>query len=152
MTYPRICCTVTHPGRPWGLNESGEKGLAVTAVKDWVSTFGTRVRELRQARGWSQESLAARAGRSQSAIRDVERGGRAEDYEPHPNTILGIARAFGEDGIELLHEVGKGGMAEYLDENDHDPLDGLPPQDRRRVLEIARQIVDMGRGTQDGDK
>lgn len=65
------------------------------AVDNWVEAFGTRVRELRLARGWSQEGLAARAGRSQSAIRDVERGGRGDDdnYEPHPRTVIGIARA-----------------------------------------------------------
>ena len=39
-------------------------------------TFGARVRTLRQARGWSQETLAAEAGLHRTYISSVERGQR----------------------------------------------------------------------------
>lgn len=39
-----------------------------------VSSFGTTVRQLREARGWSQEALAEHADLNRSYIGELERG------------------------------------------------------------------------------
>jgi transcriptional regulator with XRE-family HTH domain len=39
-----------------------------------VSSFGTTVRQLREAQGWSQEQLAERADLNRSYIGELERG------------------------------------------------------------------------------
>lgn len=117
----------------------------MTTVDNWVEVFGQRVRELRKARGWSQQQLAYYAGLSQSAIRDVEAGGRYDDWEPHPKTLIGVAKAFGEEGAELLRSVGLKDLADHVDFEEVDPLEGLSPEIRRRVLEIARQLLELGR-------
>lgn len=51
--------------------------------------FGARVRELRQAKGWSQERLAEAANVNAVQISHIENG---ED-EPKLTTILRLARA-----------------------------------------------------------
>lgn len=119
----------------------------MTAVTDdWVERFGARVRELRTARGWSQAELAAKAGRSQSAVRDVERASKNGAYEPHARTLRGIAQALGGDGVALLREIGRDDMAEWIeDHSDDDPLVGLSPAEKARVYRIARQIIDLSR-------
>lgn len=125
----------------------------VTVQENWVETFGERVLELRNARGWSQAELAAKAGRSQSAIRDIERANKDGDYEPHAKTVRGIARAFGADGIELLRQIGRDDMADWLEEqSDEDPLEGLSAEEKRRVYRIAREIIDLGRGDQSDNR
>jgi XRE family transcriptional regulator, regulator of sulfur utilization len=50
---------------------------------------GDKIRELRQARGWSQENLAQRVGVVQSAISQIERGTAG----PTLSTLFDIARA-----------------------------------------------------------
>lgn len=53
--------------------------------------IGSRVRELRTARGMTQAQLAARIGSSQAAIARLEAGGA----EPRLSTLDAIARALG---------------------------------------------------------
>jgi transcriptional regulator with XRE-family HTH domain len=45
----------------------------VTAVREVGQRFGVVVRELREARGWSQESLANRAELNRSYMGEIER-------------------------------------------------------------------------------
>jgi transcriptional regulator with XRE-family HTH domain len=60
--------------------------------------FGKRVRDLREAKGWSQEELAERAGLHSVQISHVENGRN----EPKLRTILWLAKAFGMTASELL--------------------------------------------------
>lgn len=67
------------------------------------ATFGAKVRELREARGWTQKDLAQRLGMSNGAIAGWEQGGTAKEpvvvrledlFELEPGTlgsILGYA-------------------------------------------------------------
>jgi transcriptional regulator with XRE-family HTH domain len=65
--------------------------------------FGASVRELRAARGWSQEELADRVGIHRTYIGDVERGERNLGL-----VNLGrIADALGLTTGELMAEVDK---------------------------------------------
>lgn len=65
-----------------------------------VVAFGERVRELRHAKGWTQERLAEEAGLNSVQISHIERGAN----EPKLTTILRLARAFGMTASELLRQ------------------------------------------------
>lgn len=54
-------------------------------------TFGERLRQLREARGWVQEQLADVAGVSTATISRIEAGLR----EPGWGTVVKLARALG---------------------------------------------------------
>lgn len=65
--------------------------------------FGAVVRELREARGWTQEDLAERADMNASYLGFVERG----DNVPTLTIIIQIAEGLGVEVPELLREVMK---------------------------------------------
>jgi transcriptional regulator with XRE-family HTH domain len=60
--------------------------------------FGEKVRELRKAKGWSQEELAFRASLHRNYLGGIERGER----NPALDNICAIAKALGVDPSELL--------------------------------------------------
>jgi predicted ATPase/transcriptional regulator with XRE-family HTH domain len=60
--------------------------------------FGARVRKLRVAAGWTQAELAERAGISERAVSDIERGLRGTVY---PATARQLAAALGVTGTRL---------------------------------------------------
>ena len=60
---------------------------------------GTRIRELRRKRGWSQEQLGARIGFSQSKISKIENG----DWDSLSDLRL-IAKVLGVPIHELVRE------------------------------------------------
>lgn len=62
----------------------------MTRQGGWEPTgFGSRLRELRQSRGWSQAELAERAACSTNTIARLERG----EHEPAWPLVLALARA-----------------------------------------------------------
>ena len=67
------------------------------------SQFGTKVRQLRLAKGWTQEDLAERTGLHPTYIGGVERGERNLGLD----NILKIARALGEYPAALFSELPK---------------------------------------------
>lgn len=66
--------------------------------------LGRRVRELRVQRGWTQEELAARAGKHWTYIGGIERGER----NPTVLVLADVARALSV-GIRDLFSSGKRG-------------------------------------------
>jgi transcriptional regulator with XRE-family HTH domain len=68
-------------------------------VSDVQARLGARVRDLRQQRGWTQETLGERAGLSYKFIGEIERA----IGNPTIDSIDQIARAFGIDIALLLH-------------------------------------------------
>lgn len=56
-----------------------------------MSAIGKRITEARQRRGWSQETLAERAGVTQGAVTNWERGIRL----PRGRQMLALAEALG---------------------------------------------------------
>ena len=66
--------------------------------KSPLARFGRRVRDLRFHRGWSQEELAAKAGRHWTYVGQVERGGRNVTLL----TVYEFAAALGVDVTALL--------------------------------------------------
>jgi transcriptional regulator with XRE-family HTH domain len=63
-----------------------------------VARFGKKVRAARQARGWTQEELAERAGLAPVQISRIERGVR----EVRLTTLLRIAQALQTTPDRLL--------------------------------------------------
>src|ERR1044071_8420170 len=61
--------------------------------------FGERIRQLRTARGWSQDDVASRSGLSQSEISKIENASFSR--EPTAETISALAKAFDMEPVEL---------------------------------------------------
>ena len=63
--------------------------------------FGLRVRQLREARGWSQEDLAEKADMHRTYVSGIERGTR----NPTLTVLARIAGGFGMTLDELLQRI-----------------------------------------------
>ncbi len=74
-----------------GQRRTGDRSPKVEAP------FGARLRKLREARGFTQEELASRAGLSPNAVGALERGARKR---PYPHTVRALADALGLDDEE----------------------------------------------------
>lgn len=68
---------------------------------DLLQRFGTRVRELRKSRGWSQEFLAEQADLDRTYIGGIERGERNVSLE----NIARIAHALKMDLSALFRDI-----------------------------------------------
>lgn len=66
-----------------------------------LEKFGQNVREARQARGWTQEDLAAASGLAVVQISRVERGRR----EVRLTTLLRLLAALGVSPDDLLRDL-----------------------------------------------
>jgi len=60
--------------------------------------FGSTVRRMRSAAGWTQEDLAERAGLTATYVGQVERGAKV----PSLTVVLKLARGLGVPPAELL--------------------------------------------------
>ena len=67
-----------------------------------LRSLGWKVRQLREAKKWTQEVLAARAGLDRSYIAGIEAGLR----NPSTRALSKIARAIGVTLSELFQNVG----------------------------------------------
>jgi len=63
-----------------------------------LKTFGKRVRELRKARGWTQEQLAEAADLHENYVSRLETG----EQEPGLFVLLRLCRALGIATAQLL--------------------------------------------------
>jgi ribosome-binding protein aMBF1 (putative translation factor) len=63
----------------------------------WLKLIGVRIREAREAKGWSVFDLARAADVKSSWIANVERG-----HVPSTTTLYDLANALGVDARELL--------------------------------------------------
>jgi len=69
---------------------------------DILLRFGRRVRELRSAKGWSQETLAAHCGLDRTYVGGIERGERNVALR----NIAALANAFDLTVSELMCGLG----------------------------------------------
>jgi XRE family transcriptional regulator, regulator of sulfur utilization len=72
-----------------------------------VKSFGAAVRELREARAWSQEQLAEHAGLNRSYVGEIERGSAIASIV----TVDKLAAAFGVPIASLLRPSFAGNAA-----------------------------------------
>ena len=68
-----------------------------------LGEFGKRVRQLRTAKGWSQEQLAEKSGLHTNYVGGIERGERNLSLL----NIGRLAKAFGISASEFLKGVGR---------------------------------------------
>ena len=71
-----------------------------------VKNFGAAVRELREARAWSQEQLAEHAGLNRSYVGEIERGSAIASIV----TVDKLARALNEPISSLLRSSFSGSV------------------------------------------
>jgi len=75
---------------------SGEVRPESVSPEQEESSFGRRLRQLREAAGLTQEELAFRAGLTPNAVSGLERG---KSRRPYPNTVRSLA-----DALELSED------------------------------------------------
>jgi transcriptional regulator with XRE-family HTH domain len=94
--------------------------MAAGRVKEGTELVAIRLRQLRGARGWTQDELAYAAGVKQSQVSAWEGGRRTPDLE----NVRKLAGAFGMADDELARELGylagpgKDGMGDDPDQGD----------------------------------
>src|SRR3569833_885175 len=88
-----VCRTCTLRVRTTTWHMTGRGGMA-----DDSPRFGARLRDTRRRAGLTQEALAARAGISVAALRDLEQG---RTVFPHPASAHRLARALGLTEVHL---------------------------------------------------
>lgn len=112
-----------------------------------MAEAGLALKELREAKGWSQVRLAKEAGMSDSAIRNYERGARhdGKPFEIRPSHLRRLADAFGyPDGYEILRNYGESDMADQFEKeklSGPDELGALTDQQRETLEELRRLFV-----------
>lgn len=112
-----------------------------------VEGFGTRLAQLRQQRGWSQEELATAVDVSRRVIAYYE----AESDQPPGALLADLARALRVSADELL------GLRTISDKTPPktarlrkrlQQVEGLPVADQRAVLKLVDALVETRRRTQ----
>lgn len=88
--------------------------------------LGSKIKELRESRNWSQSYLAKRAGITKSAISTYEQGIRT----PSADVLCSFAKAFGVSadyllGIEGKHIANLDGLTEHNEALIRDLIDSL---------------------------
>jgi transcriptional regulator with XRE-family HTH domain len=79
--------------------------------------IGQRVKQLREAKGWSQDELARRVGLTSKTISNYETGTRGVK-EPPLSTVRALADALGVPLDELLTEPANELLADALNSVD----------------------------------
>ena len=116
-----------------------------------VRRVGQRLRDLREAKGQTQEQIAERAGYTGKYVSEIERGLR----DPPLTTLERLAvRGFGCQLHELVatapakpnpvEDYRRGGVPRDLRAIVND-LAGLPPHVQRRVIALVRGLIALAR-------
>jgi predicted ATPase/DNA-binding XRE family transcriptional regulator len=113
----------------------------VTFTVDVPVDFGTVLKRLRRARGWSQETLAERAAISAQAVTALETGLRKT---PYPKTITLLADALGLDDAARaeLHAAAAAAKAARNAAAD-EPAAGALPVPLTAVVGRAHEIAEL---------
>lgn len=98
---------------------------------------GRRIKEAREKRHLTQEELAARIDISPTHVSVIERGTKI----PRLDTFVAIANALEVSGDALLLDVGDH-AAESQASDLSAALEGLPWEEKRRILKVVRTLME----------
>lgn len=98
---------------------------------------GRRIKEAREKRHLTQEELAARIDISPTHVSVIERGTKI----PRLDTFVAIANALEVSGDALLLDV-VDHAAESQASDLSAALEGLPQEEKRRILKVVRTLME----------
>ena len=98
---------------------------------------GRRIKEAREKRHLTQEELAARIDISPTHVSVIERGTKI----PRLDTFVAIANALEVSGDALLLDV-VDHVAESQASDLSAALEGLPWEEKRRILKVVRTLME----------
>lgn len=98
---------------------------------------GRRIKEAREKRHLTQEELAARVDISPTHVSVIERGTKI----PRLDTFVAIANALEVSGDALLLDV-VDHAAESQASDLSAALEGLPWEEKRRILKVVRTLME----------
>lgn len=102
-----------------------------------LQAVGARIRTAREAKGMTQEDLAAALELSRNHISVIERGIKA----PRLETFVALANILGVSADSLLFDVidhASDSVSSELSES----LSALPKDDQKRILNAIRALLD----------
>lgn len=102
-----------------------------------MTPFGEKLRELRRARGVTQQRMAAALGVSPAYLSAMEHGHRSAPSWPMVQKIIGYFNVIWDEAEELQR------LAELSDPRVVVDTSGLSPQATRLANLLARRISDM---------
>lgn len=115
----------------WALRKKGGHGLRQVRRQ-----FGENFRELRRSRSLSQDALAGRAGVSVDVVRRIELG----TGSPSLDTLARLARGLDVTLHTVFTTYQRGERDLVAELTDH--LAKRPPKVTRRILQLARAVLD----------
>jgi transcriptional regulator with XRE-family HTH domain len=113
-----LCCFVHQKEKIWQrITDSGmEENMRDLDYK----SIGMRIRQVRKAKGWSQDELAGKCGISMSFLGHIERGSRIMSIE----TLVRICKALDAGADELLWGIAHPSLAVLEMWNSEDKSEG----------------------------
>ena len=101
-----------------------------------IKMIGERIKDLRLAKGLTQEELAAHIGISEKHMSVIERG----EKTPNLDTFISIANEFGVSADSILEDVihNASGAAAELTEL----LARVPLEERNKIMRVVRILIE----------
>ena len=102
-----------------------------------IKMIGERIKDLRLAKGLTQEELAAHIGISEKHMSVIERG----EKTPNLDTFISIANEFGVSADSILENVilNASGAAAELTEL----LARVPLEERNKIMRVVRILIEQ---------
>ncbi len=105
-----------------------------------MATIGENIKKLREQNGMSQSELAAKIGKSRTAVWQYERG----DTIPRMGAIEDMARVFGVKKSAIIESRTEYGFVNLLSDNEQELVElfrALPPKGQHAVLVGLRDFA-----------
>jgi transcriptional regulator with XRE-family HTH domain len=121
--------------------------MAKTRQSSRPEDIGRRIKERREARGFTQEQLAAVSGVTQGTLSSLEKG---RTKEPEASTILSVAAALKTSPYMLMYDHLPPAAVEHTIAAIAHVWDRLTDRQRLQVIAYAQGLLDAGTGPSSG--